>query len=263
MISPVSRVIDAASGVATIRFDRPDVLNAIDLATARAFRAAVEAVTADPSVRCIVLTGAGRCFVAGGDLGAIGADLDAAANVVDGLLDALHPALTALRRAPAPVVAVVRGAAAGAGFSLVLAADVVVAGESAVFQIAYDKVGATPDCGGTWFLERKVGRTRAFELMLTGRRLSAAEAVALGVVTEMVADADLETRGRALAAAIAAGPTRAFGRFKSLIDAAPSRSLEDQLEAERAAFVAATATADFREGVTAFLAKRPPVFEGR
>lgn len=262
MTPPVSHEVDA-DGVATLRFERPEVLNAIDLATARAFRAAVETVTTDPSVRCIVLAGAGRAFVAGGDLAAFGADLDAAASVVHGLLDALHPALKALRRAPAPVVAMVQGAAAGAGFSLVLAADVVVAAQSAVFQIAYDKVGASPDCGGTWFLERKVGRTCAFELMLTGRRLSAADALALGIVTEVVADGDLEARGHALAAAIAGGPTLAFGRFKALIDAAPNRSLDDHLEAERAAFVAATTTFDFREGVTAFLAKRRPVFEGR
>ena len=135
--------------------------------------------------------------------------------------------------------------------------------EKSTFLTAYDRLGTTPDCGTTWFLERKIGRTRAFEMMLTGRRLSAREALDLGIVTEVVADGMLETRGGEVVAQIASGPTRAFGRFKALIDAAPTRGLADQLEAERAAFVAATETTDFREGVAAFLAKRPPTFTGK
>ena len=259
----VSHAIDAATGVATIRFERPEVLNAIDLASARALRAAVEAVTGDARVRAIVLTGAGRAFMAGGDVASFAAAEGEVAGVVHAILDAVHPAILALRAADAPVIALVRGAAAGAGFSLVLGADVVVAEEKAAFVVAYDRLGTTPDCGGTWFLERRVGRARAFELMLTGRRLSAAEAKDLGIVGEVVAEGALETRGRELAEAIARGPTRAFGRYKALIDAAPTRTLAEQLEAERVAFVAATATEDFREGVTAFLAKRPPRFQGR
>lgn len=259
----VSSSIDTTTGVAILRFERPEVLNAIDLATARAFRAAVETVTGDPSVRVIVLAGAGRAFMAGGDVASFAAAGDDVAGVVHGLLDAIHPAVTALRAAAAPVVALVRGAAAGAGFSLVLGADVVVAEETAAFLVAYDRLGATPDCGGTWFLERRVGRARAFELMLTGRRLSATEARDLGIVTEVVPAGALEARGRELAEAIARGPTQAYGRYKRLVDEAPSRRLAEHLEAERVAFVAATETDDFREGVTAFLAKRPPVFRGR
>lgn len=259
----VSCTIDPATGIATLTFERPEVLNALDLATARAFRAAVERVTGDPGVRVIVLRGAGRAFMAGGDVASFAAAGEDIAGVIHGLLDAIHPALLALRAAAAPVVALVRGAAAGAGFSLVLGADVVVAEETAAFLVAYDRLGATPDCGGTWFLERRVGRARAFELMLTGRRLTAAEAQAIGIVTEVVAPGELEARGQALAEAIARGPTGAYGRFKRLVDEAPSRRLAEQLEAERAAFVAATETADFREGVAAFLAKRPPQFRGR
>lgn len=259
----VSCAIDPATGVATLTFERPEVLNALDLDTAQAFRAAVERVTSDPCVRVIVLSGAGRAFIAGGDVASFAAAGEGIAGVVHGLLDAIHPAVLALRAAAAPVVALVRGAAAGAGFSLVLGADVVVAEETATFLLAYDRLGATPDCGGTWFLERRVGRARAFELMLTRRRLTAAEAQAIGIVTEVVAPGELEARGRALGEAIARGPTRAYGRFKRLVDEAPSRRLAEQLEAERAAFVAATETADFREGVAAFLAKRPPQFRGR
>lgn len=259
----VSCLIDPATGIATLRFERPEVLNALDLATARAFAAAVERVTRDPGVRVIVLSGAGRAFMAGGDVGSFAVAGEDVAAVVHGLLDAVHPAVLALRAAPAPVVALVRGAAAGAGFSFVLGADVVVAEETAAFLVAYDRLGATPDCGGTWFLERRVGRARAFELMLTGRRLTAIEARDIGIVTEVVPAGELEARGQALAETIARGPTQAFGRFKRLLDEAPSRRLAEQLEAERAAFVAGTGTADFREGVSAFLAKRPPSFQGR
>lgn len=262
-VSAVSHSIDAETGVATIRFERPEVLNAIDVASARDLRAAVEAVTSDPRVRAIVLTGAGRAFMAGGDVASFVAKEGETAGVIHAILDAVHPAVLALRAAPAPVIALVRGAAAGAGFALVLGADLVVAEEKSSFVVAYDRLGTTPDCGATWFLERRVGRTRAFELMLTGRRLSAAEALALGIVGEVVPEGTLEERGKELAERIARGPTRAFGRFKALIDGAPTRSLADQLEAERIAFVAATETADFHEGVAAFLGKRAPVFTGR
>ena len=263
MHPPVSFAIDRDSGIATIVFDRPEVLNAIDLPMAKAFRAAVAEVTADAAVRCIVLTGAGRAFMAGGDIGGFAADLDKAGAAVDILLEEVHPAILALRSVPAPVLAVVRGAAAGAGLSLVLGADVVVAAESASFVLAYDRLGVTPDCGGTWFLERKIGRTQAFALMLTGARLRAAEAHARGLITEVVDDDRLEARGHELAESIARGPTLAFGRYKALIDEAPVRSLAEQLEAERRAFIAATHTEDFAEGVRAFAAKRPPAFQGR
>lgn len=263
MNAPVMYSLDEVSGVATIRFARPEVLNAIDLASARAFHAAAQRACADPRVRCIVLAGTGKAFAAGGDVGAFARNIDDASALVHGLLDAINPALLALREAPAPVVAVVRGPAAGAGMSLALCADFVLASDNAVFQVAYDRLGAQPDCGGTWFLERRVGRGRAFELMLTGKRLNADDALAYGIVNEIVADDGLDARAAALASRIASGPTAAFGRFKRLIDEAPSLSLAAQLEAERSAFVAATRTADFKEGVRAFLEKRHPLFEGR
>ncbi|WP_026354475.1 enoyl-CoA hydratase/isomerase family protein [Massilia niastensis] len=263
MNAPVTWTLDEVSGVATIRFARPAVLNAIDLSSATAFHAAVQCVCADPRTRCIVLAGTGKAFVAGGDVGAFARNIDDASALIHGLLDALNPALLALRRVSAPVVAVVRGPAAGAGMSLVLSADVVLASDNAIFQIAYDRLGAQPDCGGTWFLERRVGRGRAFELMFTGKRLNADDALAYGIVNEIVADDALDARASALASRIASGPTSAFGRFKHLIDEAPSLSLAAQLEAERSAFVAATRTADFREGVSAFLEKRHPLFAGR
>ncbi len=257
---PVTERFDAATGIARISFNRPEVLNAIDIATAEAFREAVTRTVDRAGLRCILLSGAGRAFVAGGDVASFG---DAPAMVVDRLLGALHPAILALRACKAPVVAVVQGPAAGAGLSLALAADIVLAGEKARFVIAYDRIGAPPDCGGTWFLARRVGRGRAFAMMLLGQALDASAALAAGIADEVVPQAGLEKRAEEVAARIAAGPTRAYGSFKRLIDEALAAPLEAQLESERRAFLAATKTADFREGAAAFLAKREPVFRGQ
>lgn len=254
--------IDAGTGVATITINRPKVLNALDVPTARAFLKAVRNVTARKDVRCIVLRGAGRAFVAGGDVAAFGSDPDRAAEVVHELLDALHPALVALREAPAPVIAAVRGVAAGAGFSLVLGADLVVAETDARFVIAYDRIGTTPDCGGTWALPRKVGRAKAMELMLLGQTLSADEARTAGIVNAVVAPDELDAHVETMARRIASGPTRAYGAYRKLVDAAFDHPFAAHLEAERASFIRMTETGDFCEGVASFLEKRQPQFRG-
>lgn len=256
---PVLVSIDHASGIARITFNRPEVLNAVDVATANAFLQAARAVSADPAVRCIILSGQGRAFAAGGDVASFGADPEKSAEIVNALLDPLHPAILALRASPAPVVAAIRGVAAGAGLSLALSADYVVAAKDASFLIAYDKIGASPDCGGVWFLQRRVGRARAFEMMLLGSVLDAATAREYGVVNEVAED--VEARAGEIAAKIASGPTQAYGAFKALMDT--DRSLAGHLEAEREAFIKMTATEDFREGTAAFLGKRKAQFKGR
>ena len=257
---PVTHVFDAATGIARITFDRPEVLNAIDLAMAQAFGGTVAAVTRLEGLRCIVLTGAGRAFIAGGDVASFGEE---PAKVVDALLEALHPPLLALRFCAAPVLAVVQGAAAGGGLSIALGADYLLASDKARFVVSYDRIGAAPDCGGTWFLARKLGRTRALAMMLRGEALDAQAALDVGIVSEVVPHAELEARAQALALRIASGPTQAYGQFKRLIDEASAATLAEQLEAERRAFLAATGTVDFREGVAAFLGKRAPAFTGR
>ncbi len=257
--APVIDQFDPATGIARITFNRPAVLNAINGPTAIAFAAAVARTIAQSGLRCIVLSGAGRAFVAGGDIAQFQGN---ARGVVSELLGELHGAVLALAKCPAPVVAIVQGPAAGAGFSLVLGADYVIASEHAQFLIAYDRIGASPDCGSTWFLERRVGRTRAFELMLMSRVLDAAAAKEAGVVTEIVPAADLSRRAEEVIARIAAGPTAAFGRFKSLMNRAMASTLEDHLDVEGEAFLDGTDTADFREGVDAFLNKRPAQFRG-
>lgn len=254
---------DTQAGIARIVLNRPQVLNALDVAMAQAFAAAVEDVAGRQGVRAVVIAAAGRAFVAGGDVAAFGSDPSSSAEVVNAILDAMHPALLRLRGQDAPVIAAVKGVAAGAGLSLVLASDLVVAEEGTKFVVAYDRIGVSPDCGGTWFLPRKVGAALAAEMMLLGRQLDAAEAKEAGIVNVVAPQGGLDTAVAELAGKVAAGATRAFGHFRRLSDAALSAPLAEQLEAERDAFVACTRTADFRDGVSAFLGKRKAAFHGR
>ncbi len=254
---------DQSSGIASIILNRPDVLNAIDVPLARAFLAAVREVTAMTGLRCIILRGEGRAFMAGGDIASFAADLTKVSQVVNDILDPMHAAIMALRQSPAPVIASVQGAAAGAGFSIVLGADLVVAADNARFLLAYDKLGTIPDCGGTWLLPRKVGRAKALEMMLLSQVLDATMAHDLGLVSEVVPLADMAGRTTALAQRIASGPTTAYAHYKRLVDEGMGTSLADHLERERTAFLRCTATDDFHEGTSAFLAKRPAVFKGQ
>ncbi|MCC4594201.1 enoyl-CoA hydratase-related protein [Xanthomonas campestris pv. phormiicola] len=262
-LAPVELHLDQAQGIATLTFNRPEVLNAIDVPMARAIRDAVVPLGGREDVRCIVLAGAGRAFVAGGDVARFADDFDSAADVVDQLLDALHPAIETLAKHDAPVLASVRGAVAGAGLSLLAGCDLAIAADSSRFLMAYDRVGAAPDCGGTWYLPRKVGVRAAAELMLLGEAWDAARALQAGLVNTVVPERELAERTQALAAQLANRPTRALGAYKRLVAQAAHTPLHEHLQAERAAFKRATASADFREGVSAFLQRREPAFRGR
>ena len=214
-------------------------------------------------MRCVVIRGAGRAFVAGGDLAAFAEDFDRAADVADDLLDALHPVAETLRAIDAPVIAAVHGAVAGAGLSLMCSCDLAIVAQGTRFLMAYDKVGAAPDFGGTYFLPRVLGPRRAAQFLFLSETLDADAALAAGLVNRVVPADQLDAVVDEIARKIAAGPTRAYGQYKRLADRAFERDLHDQLEAERAAFKSATRTEDFREGVGAFLAKRAPRFSGR
>lgn len=260
--APVLCDLDTTTGIGTLTLNRPEVLNALDVPTARAFQAAVRGLTSAPGLRCIVLTGAGRAFAAGGDVASFTANgIDRSAEVIHDLLDPLNTAILALRQHPAPVITAVRGAAAGAGLALALAGDLVIAEDRARFVLAYDKIGAPPDCGLSWFLPRRVGRGMAFDLMLSGRSLTATEALACRMVDRVEPPEGFDAAVDAVAAQVAAGPTLAYGHFKALLDG--GLGLADHLEAERRAFVATTRSADFAEGVAAFQARRAPAFTGR
>lgn len=249
--------------VASITFNRPAVMNALDAAALRAFRAACERAAADTAARVIVLRGAGPAFVAGGDVAMFRERGAAMATLVPELAAELHHGILALRRAPQPVIAAVHGAVAGAGFSIMLACDLVLAAEGTQFSLAYSRIGASPDGGATWFLPRLAGWQKAMELMLLADTADAQDMLRLGIVNRVVAADRLEDETAALAQRLAAGPALAYAETKALAGRALHDGLEAQLEAEALAFARCATTADFAEGVAAFAGKRRPLFRGK
>jgi enoyl-CoA hydratase/carnithine racemase len=217
--------------VATIELNRPEAANALDLPMAIALNDAVVAVSSDSSVRAVLLLGGGRNFCAGGDVTAMAAAADRASYVLD-LARTAHRVVLGIAELDVPVVAAVQGAAAGAGLALTLVADVVLAGASAKFLTAYSQVGLTPDCGTSWLLPRIVGLRRALELVLTDRRLTAAEALEWGLITSVGPDQEIGGSARQIAAQLAIGPSSALGTTRRLLRDGLARSLAEQLDIE-------------------------------
>jgi 2-(1,2-epoxy-1,2-dihydrophenyl)acetyl-CoA isomerase len=244
--------------VLTITLNRPDVLNAFNAAMHRALGAALKDAR-DASVRAVVITGAGRGFCVGQDLTEF---REAPGDIGSRLRESYHPNIRAIRALEKPVIAAVNGAAAGAGMSFACACDVRIAADSASFVPAFINIGLVPDSGGTFFVTRILGVARAFEWLASGKKLTAAEAHGWGLVSEVVEGATLAQRAADLAAQFASMPTRGIAMTKRLLDHAVTASLEDQLEREAQLQTAATGTEDFREGVAAFLEKRPAQFRG-
>jgi 2-(1,2-epoxy-1,2-dihydrophenyl)acetyl-CoA isomerase len=245
--------------VQTITLNRPDVLNAFNAAMHAALGAALKEARS-PDVRAVVITGAGRGFCVGQDLTEF---REAPGDIGERLRGNYHPSILRIRALEKPVIAAVNGAAAGAGLSLACACDVRLAADSATFVPAFINIGLVPDSGGTFFVRRLLGYARAFEWLTSGRRLSAAEAHAWGLVSEVVETDALPARAAELAAELASMPTRGIAMTKRLLDHAETATLEQQLEREAQLQSAATQSEDFREGVAAFLEKRPPEFKGR
>ena len=256
-------LLDRTEQVATITLNRPEAFNAFDRALGREIFQAVLEVVDDPEVRCVVVTGAGKAFCAGGDVKDFADNLPRIGAVVKELTTYLHGAVSRLCRSDKPVVMAVNGVAAGGGLSLALAGDLVVAAESARLTMAYARIGATPDGSSSYFLPRLVGLRRAMEFYLMNRVLSAREALEWGLVTRVVPDAELRTEVAAIARELAQGPTKAFGGAKRLLHQSTWESLETQMELEAQAIAAIGRTEDFRDGVTAFANKKTPTFRGR
>jgi 2-(1,2-epoxy-1,2-dihydrophenyl)acetyl-CoA isomerase len=248
--------------VARLELSRPDAAHAIDMQMARELMQAAIGLEGDARVRAVLIASSGRMFSAGGDLAHFRSKGDALPAELREMTTYLHAAVSRFARLPAPVIAAVNGAVAGAGIGLICAADLVLAGASARFTLAYTRVGLTPDGSTTFFLPRLLGARRALELMLTNRTLSAAEALDWGLVNEVVADDQLGERAAALARSLADGPTAAFAGVKRLLQTSPQESLEAQLEHESRAISDAARSADAREGMNAFFEKRPAKFQG-
>ena len=253
---------DVEDGVATITINRPDAANAMSPLCAAEINAVSLEVDADPGVRAVVITGNGKMFCAGGDLGAFAAAGDDARQLILKMAGDLHMGLSRLARNAAPVIAAVNGTAAGAGFSLVMFCDLAISASNAVYTMAYTKAGLSPDGSSTYYMPRKIGDRRARELMLTNRVLNASEALDWGIVNSVVADDEVLDEAMKLARELAAGPTQAYGQVKALLNTSFDQSLETQMELESRAIAHMITTADGKEGLDAFLNKRKPEFRG-
>jgi len=249
--------------VAVLTMNRPEARNALSPEMVDGLSRALHAVETDDSVRAVVLRGAGDHFMAGGDVKSFGAfDGTDARSTILHRIHHLHTVMFAMRRMPKPVLAAVRGAAAGAGVSLAAACDLVMASDDAFFVLAYVNIGASPDGSSTYFLPKALGLKRTMEMALLGERYPAEAMRDAGLVNWVVPVADFESEVMAMAHRLATGPTHAMGRTKQLLYSSYERQFEAQLQAEAEAFASCALTHDFAEGVAAFIQKRRPEFTG-
>ena len=250
---------EADNDIVTIKLNRPEVMNALNTLMRAELAHAIQ--SASEHGRVLVLTGEGKAFCSGQDLGdgvrAAEADLERT------LRDEYFPVLKAFQNCTIPTIAAVNGAAAGAGANIALLADVVIAAESAYFMQAFSRIGLLPDAGGTWLLPRRIGAARSMGMMLFAERVSAKQALDWGLIWETAPDAQFESAWKSRASQLAAGPTQAYTRMKRLVRSSFDTDFDKQVELEAKLQGQAGKTRDFKEGVLAFLEKRPPKFEGR
>ncbi len=249
------------NGIATIKISRPETFNSINQPTAFALQKALDDCQADASIRTVILTGEGRAFCAGQDLGEITDPKSTGLKRV--VEDHYNPIILKIRALAKPVIAAVNGVAAGAGANIALACDIVIAKESASFIQAFSKIGLNPDSGGSYFLPRLVGMQRATALMFLGDKVSAKDAQDMGMIYRCVPDADFESIVHQISTQLANMPTQGLANTKALLNQSFDNNLEQQLAAEGVYQVKSSQTADYKEGVQAFLEKRKPVFIGK
>ena len=258
---------DSDAGIVTLTFNRPKVMNALDASMREGLEAAVDRVEADPGVRVVVLKGAGGGFMAGGDIKFFTEITPLApaerTRRFEKFIHHVHPLILQLRRLRQPLIASVHGPVAGIGMSFLMASDLAIAADDSFYTLAYCHLGTSPDGGSTFFLPRTLGMKRAMEVALLGDRFDAKTALALHLVNWVVPASELADRTAVLARRLASGPAEAYAGTKRLLNQSLNSSLETQLQAEAETFARCTGTEDFVEGVAAFIAKRPPKFQGR
>ncbi len=255
-------IYSVADGIATITLNRPQVMNALDAGMIVQLREAAERAEHDAQARAVVIRGAGPAFLAGGDVAMFHANLTKMPALVREGAPELHRAILALRRAPKPVLASVHGAVAGAGVSVMAAADLAIAADGTKFTMAYSRLGTSPDGGATYSLPRLVGMRKALELILLSDAIDAREALGLGLINWVVGAEQLAAETASIARRLAQGATAAFAEIKQLLNQSYDQTLAAQLNAEVEAFARCAGTRDFAEGVTAFVEKRKPNFKG-
>lgn len=256
---------EVKDGVATVTMNRPEALNALNSAMTDGLCEAILPLEHDPDVRCVVIQG-GEHFMAGGDIKWFAESAGRPANEIrvefENLIQKVHTLIIAIRRMPKPVITSVNGAAAGFGLSFALAGDLTIASDTSFFTLAYANIGVTPDGGSTYALPRLLGMKRAMEIALLADRFDASLALEFGLINRVVPAAELGAETQKLAARLAAGPTRVYGRTKALIQKSLNNPLEVHLQAEAEAFATSATEPDFAEGVGAFVEKRKPDFKG-
>ena len=254
-------------GIATLTMNRPEARNALSMDMRLELCSALHDVEIDASVRCVVLKGAGDHFMAGGDIKGMGETIKKPADEIKKefmlRIHDLHPIMFAMRRMAKPIIASCTGAAAGAGVSMALACDLVIAAEDAFFTLAYCKIGTSPDGSSSFHLPRAVGIKRAMEIALLGDRFSAQTAKDIGMINFVVPNDELESETQKLATRLATGPTHVYGATKALFYRSLESEFESQLQAEAEYFSDCASRPDFKEGVTAFIEKREPRFTGK